>query len=136
MNESPETYAAKVIALLQAIASALAQTRKPVNVVYATSQWSTNFKVIGTRARFRGVAVANKHATDAFWIWVCDGEAAGKPICAPLYVPALTTQSLSWADSPRILQNGIFLYATSTPDTNTAITTSDAFFDCAYDLEI
>ena len=124
-----------VVQLLRNIASSLAQNRKPVQVVYSLGNWSRELKVTGTACRFRGVAIANKHATDAFWVWVCDGEAA-KPACAPLYVPALTTQALSWESSPRIMRNGIFLYATSTPDTNTVITAADAFFDCAYDLEL
>jgi hypothetical protein len=127
-----------VIALLKSIASAIAQVRKPIQVVHVNTTgaaWNRELKVIGTACRFRGVAISNKHATDAFWVWVCDGEGVN-PCCAPLYVPALSTQSITWESSPKLMRNGIYLYATSTAATNTPITTNEAFFDCSYDLEL
>jgi hypothetical protein len=130
----PKDYAELVLQLLRNIASSMAP-RRPIQIVHANSGWQNELKVIGTSVRFRGCAAANKNATDGFWLFVCDGEAT-VPTCAPLWVPAGTTQSITWEDSPRIFRNGIYLCASTDATTKTLPATSDAYFECAYDLEL
>ena len=133
---SGQEVATKVLELLRNIASALAP-RSVIRIAHADSTgWRKELRVSARPCRFRAAVVSNKHATDAVWLWVFDNtEQVATPTCAPLYVPALTSQALDWTDSPREMRVGIFLAVSTDPATFTAPSANDYFFECAYDLE-
>lgn len=103
---------------------------------YSGASWNSQLLAIGKAAWFKNCTVANKGAVD-FWLWVCDasGEALA-PTMAPIYVPALTTQSIDRTLSPRFFGNGIYVCATTDPQTRTLITAGDAFFELSYEIEL
>jgi hypothetical protein len=101
---------------------------------YAGEQWNSQLFAVQTGSWFKTCVVSNKGAVD-FWLWICDGQ-RDKPTLAPIYVPALSTQSYGRTESPRLMPNGIYVCATTDPVTKTLIAAADAWFELAYEIDV
>jgi len=103
---------------------------------HAGRSWCMELQANSGKCLFKSLAVANKSGATAFWVWVCDSATtADKPTCVPLYVPASSNAALDWTEAPLLMMNGIYVCATSDPQTKTLITAADAFFEVAYEIK-
>jgi hypothetical protein len=107
--------------------------RRTAGVPRGGQGWCMEVAVCKDRALLKSAVVANKGGVP-FWLWICDSPTTqDRPTCAPIYVPALTTQALDWTAAPRLMSQGIFVLATTDPETKTLIATPDAWFEVAYE---
>jgi hypothetical protein len=107
--------------------------RRTAGVPRGGGQWCMEQQICKDRALFKGGAFANKGVV-GFWAWIFDAPTRQTyPACCPLYVPASTTMSLDWTAAPRLMSQGIYVAASSDPQTFTIIVSPDAWFEIAYE---
>lgn len=107
--------------------------RRTNGVPRGGGQWCMEVAVCKDRALFKGIAVANKGAA-GFWVFLFDSPTRrDRAECCPLYVPGTASLSLDWSNSPRAMAQGIFVGASSDPNSYTPITDPDAWFEVAYE---
>ena len=107
--------------------------RRTAGVPRGGGNWGMELVIAKDRCLFKSAACANKGAVP-FWLWVCDAPSRQtKPTCAPIYIPALSTQALDWTAAPRLMSQGIYVAASTDPETLTLILTPDAWFEVAYE---
>ena len=104
-----------------------------MSLPHSTAPWAKELQVCAVRSLLHGVRVSNKSAA-TFWLFTCDSNDSSptaSTACA-LPVPANGDNFLDWRRCARLMNNGIYLAASSDPINKTLIAASDAFFECAW----
>jgi hypothetical protein len=100
---------------------------------HSTGPWLKELQVSAVRSLLHGVRVSNKSGS-LFWLFTCDSDdnsPTSSTACA-LPVPASGEAFLDWRGAARLMENGIYLAASSDPVTKTLIGATDAFFEAAW----